>query len=351
MENDFLYTKKKESAERKLDSSDSFSELKNFVGSEKPSNFENDSSISETRVEPQVVEIKKPVQPEIISNNPDVVQPSVEIKNIKQSENSTSSDYVSNNNSVSQNNEDNNYDVQQKETVDYSGKKISTGIKGFDELVGGGYEKDSTILLVGTAGTGKTLFALQFLYNGIMESNEPGLFISFEETRKSLYTNALRFGWDFQKLEREGKFRLIEFKPHQMTKIIEEGGGSVKDILSEINAKRIVVDSITAYGLLFHDEYMRREKVLEFLNSLRKWDVTSIVVAEESPREIEDKTGSIGFITDAIISLYYKQDEEKGIRIHSLEVVKMRGSEHTNKLCAFNFEKNGIRVYPDIEVF
>ena len=241
--------------------------------------------------------------------------------------------------------------VNGKKPIDYSVERVSTGIVGFDELIGGGFEKDSTVLVDGAVGTGKTLLGLQFLYKGIVEEGEPGMFISFEEDRESLYKHAKQFGWDFEKYEAEGKFRLLEFKPHQMTKIIEEGGGSVRDMLKEIGAKRVVVDSITAYGLLFHDEYTRRDKVLEFLNSLKKWDVTAIVISEESPDEIESKTGSIGFITDAIISLYYQHDEEKGIRIHSLEVIKMRGSQHTNKLCAMNFEKDGIRVYPDIEVF
>ena len=238
-----------------------------------------------------------------------------------------------------------------KKPIDYSVERVSTGIVGFDELIGGGLEKDSTVLVDGAVGTGKTLLGLQFLYKGIVEEGEPGMFISFEEDRESLYKHAKQFGWNFEKYEAEGKFRLLEFKPHQMTKIIEEGGGSVRDMLKEIGAKRVVVDSITAYGLLFHDEYTRRDKVLEFLNSLKKWEVTAIVISEESPDEIESKTGSIGFITDAIISLYYQHDEEKGIRIHSLEVIKMRGSQHTNKLCAMNFEKDGIRVYPDIEVF
>jgi circadian clock protein KaiC len=246
--------------------------------------------------------------------------------------------------------EDSQESINGKKAINYLVEKVPTGITGFDELIGGGLEKDSTVLVDGAVGTGKTLFGLQFLYKGI-EQGEPGMFISFEEDRESLYKHAKQFGWDFEKYEAQGKFRLLEFKPHQMTKIIEEGGGSVRDMLDEIGAKRVVVDSITAYGLLFHDEYARRDKVLEFLNSLKKWDVTAIVISEESPIEIESKTGSIGFITDAIISLYYQHDEEKGIRIHSLEVIKMRGSKHTNKLCAMNFEKDGIRVYPDVEVF
>ncbi|HNV01120.1 MAG TPA: gas vesicle protein GvpD [archaeon] len=237
-----------------------------------------------------------------------------------------------------------------------SGEKIEgrakTGIKGFDELIEGGFERESIVLLVGSAGTGKTLFGLQFLYEGVTKFDEPGVFISFEEDKESLYKHSLNFGWDFKKIENQNKFKLLQFKPHQVTAILEEGGGQIRDSLAEIQAKRVVIDSITAYGLLFNDEYKRREKILEFFNLLRKWGVTAVVVCEDDPGKIEKQEGSIGFISDAIVSLHYKHDEEKGIRIHSLEVLKMRGTRHTNKLCAINFEDDeGIVVYPDVEVF
>ncbi|MDD3159806.1 MAG: ATPase domain-containing protein [Candidatus ainarchaeum sp.] len=229
--------------------------------------------------------------------------------------------------------------------------RVKTGIVGFDGLIEGGFEKNSSVLLVGSAGTGKTLFSLEFLYKGITEFDENGVFISFEESKNSLYTHSLQFGWDFAKLEAEKKFRFLSFKPHQVTSIIEEGGAQIKDVLTEINAKRIVIDSITAYSLLFSDEYKQREKVLEIFNLLNRWGVTSMVVVEKSPFEFEGKEGSLAFIADAVISLFYNHDEEKGLRIHALEILKMRGTNHTNKICAMSFEDDGIVIYPDVEVF
>jgi len=238
--------------------------------------------------------------------------------------------------------------VEKEETI---AKRVRTGINGLDDLIDGGFEKDSIVLIVGSAGTGKTLLSLQFLYEGVTQYDEPGIFLSFEEEESSLYKHAMQFGWDFKKIENEKKFKMLSFKPHQITKILEEGGGQVRDALKEIGAKRIVIDSITAYGLLFSDNYKRREKMLEFFSLLRKWEVTALVVVEDNPSEIENEEGSIGFISDAVVAMYYRHDEEKGLRIHSLEIVKMRGTKHTNKLCAINFEENGITVYPDVEVF
>jgi len=229
--------------------------------------------------------------------------------------------------------------------------RVRTGINGFDELIEGGFERESIVLVVGASGTGKTLLSMQFLYKGATEYNEPGVFISFEEEREPLFKHSLQFGWDFDALEKKNVFRLLTYKPHQVTKILEEGGGQIRDALAEVGAKRVVIDSMTAYGLLYKDEYKRREKILEFYNLLRKWGVTSIVISEDRPKDVEEEEGGIGFISDAVVSLYYEHDQEKGIRIHSLEVLKMRGTKHTNKICAMNFEKDGITIYPDVEVF
>jgi circadian clock protein KaiC len=234
---------------------------------------------------------------------------------------------------------------------DHDETRAKSGIKGFDELIEGGFERESIILVVGSAGTGKTILGLQFLHQGAKEFNESGVFISFEEEKEQIYKHAKQFGWDFENLEQKNQFRLIQIKPHQMDKVIEEGGGQVRDALAEVGAKRVVVDSITSYEFLFTDDYKRREKILEFFNLLKKWGLTAMIICEELPSQVEREQGNLSFISDAVLSMYYQHDEEKGIRIHSLEVLKMRGTRHTNKLCAISFESDGIHIYPDVEVF
>jgi len=229
--------------------------------------------------------------------------------------------------------------------------RMPTGIEGLDELIEGGFERGSSVLVVGSAGTGKTLFGLQFLYYGALKYKEPGLFISFEEEKESLYRHSVSFGWDFDALEKKNLFRVIEYKPHQVEKLMQEGGGPIRDVIKEMGAKRLVIDSITSYGLLFRDEYTKRQNILELFDFLNKWGCTSIIISELPPKSAEIKEGSVGFLTDAIISLYYSKEEEKGIRVHSCEILKMRGTHHTNKLLAIGFEKNGIRIYPEVEVF
>ncbi|MBN2127352.1 MAG: hypothetical protein JW703_03080 [Candidatus Diapherotrites archaeon] len=230
-------------------------------------------------------------------------------------------------------------------------ERVPSGIQGLDELIEGGFEKGSSVLIVGSAGTGKSLFGLQFLYSGAIEYNEPGIFISFEEERESLYKHSNSFGWDFEELEKKNLFKVLQYKPHQVEKLMKEGGGTIKDQIKSMNAKRLVIDSITSYGLLFKDEYQRRENILAFFDLLHKWGCTSIIISELPPKVAEVKEGSVGFLTDAIISLYYSKEEEKAVRVHSCEILKMRGTRHTNKLLALAFEKKGIVIYPEVEVF
>ena len=207
------------------------------------------------------------------------------------------------------------------------------------------------ILVTGSAGTGKTTFGLQFLYYGVKTYNEPGILISFEESKESYYRHNSEYGWDFKELEKKGLFKVLEYKPHQVGRLLDQGGGPIRDAIQQMKAKRLVIDSITSYSLLFKDEYQQRENILKFFELIRKWGCTSIIISEMAPKEAETAKGSIGFLVDAIISLYYEKKEEKDVRVHSLEILKMRGTRHTNKVCALNFEKEGIKIYADIEIF
>lgn len=229
--------------------------------------------------------------------------------------------------------------------------RMPSGIKGLDPLIEGGFEDGSTVLIVGSAGVGKTLLCLQFLYHGAVDYKEPGIFITFEEERESLFKHSSSFGWDFEALEKEGMFRVLQYKPHQVEKLMQDGGGPIRDAIKEMGAKRLVIDSITSYGMLFKNEYEKRESILDLFDYLHKWGCTALIISELPPKVAEVKEGSVGFLTDAIISLYYSKQHESGERVHSMEILKMRGTKHTDKLLALQFEKDGVTIYSDVEVF
>jgi len=118
--------------------------------------------------------------------------------------------------------------------------RVKTGIKGFDKLVEGGFPKGKIVLLSGTPGTSKTIFALQFLYNGATQFNENGLYVSFEEREQSLKSQALQFGWEFDKLEKANKVKILSIPANS---IKETTAFEIISLAKKNSVKRLVIDS------------------------------------------------------------------------------------------------------------
>jgi KaiC/GvpD/RAD55 family RecA-like ATPase len=229
-------------------------------------------------------------------------------------------------------------------------ERVPTGIKGLDDITGGGFEKNSTILVIGDAGSGKTTLLLQFLYSGALKYDEPSVFITFEETKESIYRHSRGFGWDFESLEEKGVFSTITYKPHEVKKLIDEGGGMIWDTIHSIGAKRLGIDSLTSYAMLFEGRYQAREAQLSFYEMLRKWGCTTLLSAEGLHTQRHSTGIGIEYLTDGVVLLHHPR--QRSVRIRAMEVLKLRGIEHSQKLCPFEFVKGeGIRIYPGEDVF
>ena len=229
-----------------------------------------------------------------------------------------------------------------KDIIKLNKERVSTGIKNFDTLIEGGFKKNSTNLLVGSSGSGKSIFALSFLMQGIKKGDKC-LYITFEEPKKEFYSNMLEFGWDLEKLENQGKFIFLEYTPEKVKTMLEEGGGTIENIVLTKKINRIVIDSITSFELLFEKELEKRESALELFRLIRKWDCTSLLTYEGSPSMEKRETSRIlDFESDSITILYFERGEKQ--RIRSLEVLKMRGTTHSLSLHNFSIDKNGINI-------
>jgi circadian clock protein KaiC len=221
-------------------------------------------------------------------------------------------------------------------------ERIKTGIKNFDRLIEGGLVKNTTNLVVAGSGGGKSIFATQFLMEG-MKEGEHCLYISFEEKRDHFYKNMLEFGWDLDFYEKKGLFYFLEYSPEKVKTMLEEGGGIVESIVLKEKTSRIIIDSITAFELLFKDELEKRELSLELFNLLRKWNCTTLLIYEEKlTAEIRGSTKTIEFESDAIINLYFIRS--KKTRKRFIEIIKMRGTSHSKEVYPFNITSHGIEL-------
>jgi circadian clock protein KaiC len=221
-------------------------------------------------------------------------------------------------------------------------ERVSTGIHKFDSFIEGGFVKNSTNLLVGGSGAGKSIFAVQFLITGMMK-NEKCLYVTFEEKKQEFYSNMLRFGWDLEKLEKQGKFFFLEYTPEKVRTMLEEGGGAIENIVLTQNISRMIIDSITSFELLFSEDLEKRSSALALFNLIRKWDCTALLTYEGSPSPTRMPSSRIlDFESDSITLLHFVRGEKERERF--LEILKMRGTSHSLEAHPFSISKSGILI-------
>lgn len=219
-------------------------------------------------------------------------------------------------------------------------ERISTGISGFDSQIEGGFEKDSINLISGGSGSGKTIFTIQFLIEGIRRK-EKVLFVTFEEKKEEFYKNMLDFGWDLDKLEKEGNFIFLEYSPEKVKQMLDEGGGSIESIVLKYKITRLVIDSITSFSLMFDEELSKRQAIIELFDIIRKWNCTTLLTVQEDPSQKPKGVSQTEFEADSITILYFNKIGNKRERF--LEILKMRGTNHSKEMHLFTINK-GIQV-------
>ena len=221
--------------------------------------------------------------------------------------------------------------------------RVKTGINGLDEMLGGGFLRRSANLIEGAPGTGKTTLAMQFIYNGIVQENEPGIIITFEEFPQQYYHDATGFGWDFQALEKKELLRVVMTSPEVSRLGIENVGGLIENHINQLGAKRIVVDSISHFARLTQDPVELRNLEYQFINALKRQGLTSILT-RENPVFLGQtaENSEVGFVADSYLILRYVEIESAIQK--ALLVLKMRGSNHAKDIRQYEITQQGIQV-------
>ena len=222
------------------------------------------------------------------------------------------------------------------------------GIDNLDALLGGGLIACSNNLIEGAPGTGKTTLGIQFIVNGILKYNEPGLIITFEEFPGQYYHDALNFGWDLQKLEDDGLLKIIFTNPETAMDELETIGGKLETAIDEMGIKRCLIDSLTHFEYAVGDEAELRETEFGFLSGLKREGLTTILLRENN--NLLGSTSSISqapFLSDSYIILRYVEIESAISK--ALLVLKMRGSNHAKDIRQFQIGESGIIISEKFE--
>lgn len=231
--------------------------------------------------------------------------------------------------------------------------KTPTGIDGFDFIAEGGVPKGRVALVAGSAGSGKTILANQFLAEGIRKFGEAGVFITFEEQPADIRRNMSSFGWDLNAWEKEGLWRFVDASPepsHELTFIGDYDFGAllarIEHAVLSINAKRVVIDSIGAVFNQFENVSRVRHEMFRIASALRQMGVTTMLTAERT-----EEYGGIGvyhieeFVADSVVILRNVLEDEK--RRRTIEILKFRGASHRKGEYPFTvLPKEGIIVIP-----
>lgn len=225
-------------------------------------------------------------------------------------------------------------------------KRVKSGIEGLDELIEGGFPESSSILLSGGPGAGKSIFCLEYLYSGAKDYGEPGVYITMEEGPHTLWWNMQRFKWDILPLEKNNLLKIYKFEPTKdMREDADEQISRIVEKAKENNAKRLVIDSITAFSFWIGETVLIRYSIYRLVEELRKINCTTILTCETAGGKQDfSRFGVEDFLTDGIISLYF-------IPPHRLLFIrKLRGTNHSRSLHSIEISDSGLRVNPREQV-
>jgi len=247
-------------------------------------------------------------------------------------------------------------------------KRIATGINGLDELVDGGFPEGRVILVIGGPGTGKTIMCSQFLYKGIYENQENGIFVSLDESKDHFYSEMQKFGWDFRKAEEERKFAFIDATRMSRVAMLKEElykeesrslrgkqlsiDRLIEDLqakIQQVNAKRVTVDTLAALTFRFPDLIERRTAVVDLIESLADLGVTSLVTTELGYLGLERNVLEEEFLVHGVIMM--QTLFSGGTTTRAIQVEKMREAKVNPSLVPYSIDQNGVEIFPNMPLF
>ncbi len=237
-------------------------------------------------------------------------------------------------------------------------ERVPTGIRGLDSLTDGGFPQNTVNLVSGPAGSAKSIFCMEFLYNGAVKWKERGIFVALEDSRADVKRAMQHFGMDIDGLESSGMVQIIDLGEMRREYNLEKSRGmlslsTISEIinsqLSATNAKRVAVDSLSAAGLYYRSPEELREEMFTFCRELKDKKVTSVVTTESIEGKSLTRYEIEQFVTDSFIVLGL--EPVKGELRRTITIRKMRFTRHDTARHPFLIGKNGIEVIAEEKVF
>ena len=229
-------------------------------------------------------------------------------------------------------------------------ERVKVGILGLDDMLGGGLIPGSICAIIGTYGTGKTTFSLQFVWDGLTRG-ERVIYISLEEREERIYTYMKQKGWDITPFLNKALY-VIKLDPTDFNVANNRIKNELPKLIEEVKASRVVIDPISLFEDLFNTDSARREEMYRFIEGLRDRNCT-IMMTSETHRDnvFSSRHGLIEYLADTVILLRYVRPSDLTDVHLALEVVKMRMSAHSREIKPYEIEQDQVMVYSEANVF
>ena len=231
-----------------------------------------------------------------------------------------------------------------------STERVKVGILGLDDMLGGGLIPGSICAIIGTYGTGKTTFSLEFVWEGL-KKGENIIYISLEEREDRILTYMKQKGWDVAPFLNKSLF-VLKLDPTDFNVANNRIKNELPKLIEEIKASRVVIDPISLFEDLFNTDSERRQEMYRFMEGLRDRDCT-IMLTYETHRDnvFSSRHGLIEYLSDTVILLRYVRPSDLTDVHLALEVVKMRMSAHSREIKPYEIEQDQVMVYSEANVF
>jgi KaiC domain protein len=229
--------------------------------------------------------------------------------------------------------------------------RIDLGIDGLDEMIQGGVPERSLMVTIGSAGTGKTTFALQFLHEAL-EQGERGIYITLEESRERVINSATEKGLNFDEYAADGQLAVVDLDPVEMANSLRSIRSELPRLIESFDATRLVLDSVSLLEMMYDDRAKRRNEIYDFTTSLKNAGVTTMLTSEASDEHAyTSRHGIVEYLTDAVFVLQYvRPDDFRETRL-AIEIQKIRDANHSRETKPYEITNDGISVYRQANIF
>jgi len=229
--------------------------------------------------------------------------------------------------------------------------RVNTGIVGLDDMLRGGLPAHQTVVVIGPFGTGKTIFGLQFICEGLSKG-EPALYLSMDEGEEELIETASNSGWDLRPYIDENKLILIKLDASDIKTSITRIQSELPKLIRTFNPKRVVIDPITLLEMLFSDESDRRVELFNLCQTIEESGASIVLISESDKNNpYSSKFGLVEYVSDGVVVLRYVRTSDLREVQLAIEIVKMRRIEHSREIKPYSITDEGIIVHSEAGVF